>query len=158
MSNKNPKVLFICSAGGHLAEVLELEKLRNKYEYLIVTEDIETTRPLSSAYNMQFLLPDRMGRGIPFYFDLLVNFFKSFIILIKFKPSVIITTGSHTAVPICLLGKVFNIKIIWILSYCRIKTKAKSANMIYPITDLFLVQWESAQKLYPKSLYKGGVF
>ena len=47
-------------------------------------------------------------------------------------------------------------KIIYILSYARINSKAKAANIIYPIADEFIVQWESAQKLYPKSKFLGG--
>lgn len=158
MGNKKSKVLFVCSAGGHLAEILELEELRKKYQYLIVTEDGETTRALQNKYPMRYLKPDTMGRGLPFYYNLFINFFKSFIILAKFRPKIIITTGSHTAVPMCLLGKLMGIKVVWVLSYCRVKTKAKSANLIYPFSDLFLVQWESALALYPGSVYRGGLF
>lgn len=158
MAKKNKKVLFVCSAGGHLAEILQLEAIRNKYEYLIVTEDVETTRSLNKMYNMKYIKPDVKGRGLIFYYYIILNFLFSVSILLKFKPSVIITTGSHTAFPMCLLGKLLRINVVYILSYARVSSKAKSANIIYPISDLFLVQWESAQKLYTKSIYKGSLF
>ncbi len=157
MINKT-KVLFVSSAGGHLDEVLQLEELRNKYEYLIVTEDLESTKSLASKHPVKYIKPDVMGRGIKYFWNILLNFFLSFAILIKFKPKVIITTGSHTAFPMCVIGKLMGIKIVYILSYARVNSKAKTANLVYPFADLFMVQWESAQKLYPKSIYKGGLF
>lgn len=158
MDVKKTKVLLICSAGGHLAEVLALDALRQKYEYLIVTEDVETTRSLSNKYPMKFIKPDVEGRGFGYLWNIFLNFFLCIPILIKFKPKVIVTTGSHTAFPICVLGKLFRIKIVYILSYARVNTRAKSANIMYPLADLFLVQWQSAQKLYPKSIYMGSLF
>lgn len=150
--------MFVCSAGGHLAQILELEQLMRKYNYLIVTEDIEATRPLQQEYNMRFLKPDVEGRSLIFWANFVKNFFISFKLIASFKPHVIITTGSHTAVPMCLLGKLFRKKVIWILSYARINSKAKSANIIYPIADLFIVQWEAAKKLYPRAKYLGGIY
>ena len=157
MTKKN-KIIIVSSAGGHLTEILELDLLRSRYEYLIVTEAVESTKNLDKIYNVKYIKPDVLNRGTLFYVNFLLNFFKALAILVKFRPDVILTTGSHTAVPICLLGKIFGMKIIWILSYARVSSKARSATFIYPISDLFLVQWESAQKLYPKSVYKGGIF
>ena len=141
-----------------MAEVLQLEQIRKKYDYLIVTEDVETTRTLAETYNMKFIKPDVMGRGPGYLFNIFLNFFLSIPILFRFKPKVIITTGSHTAFPMCVLAKIMGIKVIYILSYARVNSKAKSANVMYPLSDLFLVQWASAQKFYPKSIYKGGLF
>ncbi|RKD15077.1 hypothetical protein BCY91_05995 [Pelobium manganitolerans] len=158
MVDKNVKVLIVSSAGGHLDEVLQLQEIRNKYEYLLVTEKLEATKALREKYKVKYIRPDVMGRGYKYIWNILVNFYLSFLILIKFKPKVILTTGSHTAFPMCVLGKLMGIKIIYILSYARVNSKAKTANLVYPFADLFLVQWESAQKLYPKSIYKGGLF
>ena len=155
---KKKNILFVGSAGGHLTEILELKDLRERYNYLIVTEDVVPTRPLAGKYNLQFLKPDANRSSIIFWLNFFRNFFKSLKILISFNPHVIITTGSHTAVPMCLLGKLFRKKIIWILCYARVNTKAKSADIIYPITDLFIVQWESAKRLYPKAKYFGGIY
>ena len=68
---KKKNVLFVGSAGGHLTEILELKDLRERYNYLIVTEDIETTRPLAVKYNMKFLRPDANRSSFVFW----VNFF-----------------------------------------------------------------------------------
>lgn len=154
------KILLVCSDGGHLAQILELENLFLQYNYLIVTERTEATLPLKKKYNIRFLNPRSKGkkRSLGFAWSMVVNFFLSIKLILSHYPKVIITTGSHTAVPICFIGKLFFVKIIWILSYARISSKAISADFVYPIADKFIVQWESAQKLYPKSIFVGGIY
>lgn len=154
------KIILICSDGGHLAQILELEDLFMQYDYLIVTEKSEATISLKNKFNIRFLKhrPKGNNRGVSFCMSIFSNLLLSAEILLKHYPKVIITTGSHTAVPMCILGKALSVKIVWILSYARITTRAKSADLIYPIANRFLVQWESAKKHYPKSLYMGGVY
>ena len=43
-----------------------------------------------------------------------------------------------------------------ILSVYLAKTMA--GKMIYPIADLFIVQWESMLKVYPDAVYGGWIF
>lgn len=155
-SEKNKRVLFVCSAGGHLAQILEMKPLFDEFDYLLVTENIEATKPLKNNYNIRFVHHAGKGRNFEFWWNFFLNIFIAINIILKFKPHIIITTGSHTAVPFCYIGKLFGKKIVYILSFAKINSKAKSANIIYPIADEFIVQWESAQKLYPKSIYLGG--
>lgn len=142
-----------------MAQILELKELFVQYDYLLVTEKTEATISLKSKYNVCFLKSrPRGGRNLKFWLSIFFNLFLSLKILFTHYPKVIITTGSHTAVPMCFLGKLFFVKVVWILSFARIDTKAKSASLVYPIADKFIVQWESAQKLYPKSTYVGGIY
>ena len=57
------KVIFTSSSGGHLTELLKLEKLFYEYEYLLVTEKTEVTEKMSGKYNMEYL-----KYGSRFYF------------------------------------------------------------------------------------------
>jgi len=156
---KKKKIILICSDGGHLAQILELKDLFTQYDYLLISEKTEATIELKEKYNIRFLKGRPKGRrGIMFWFSLVANLFLSLRLLLTHYPKVIITTGSHTAVPMCILGKIFFVKVVWILSFARINSKAKSASLVYPIADKFIVQWETAQKLYPKSIYLGGIY
>lgn len=153
------KIILICSDGGHLAQMLELKDLFLQYDYLLITEKTAATFSLKKTYNIRFLRQRSDGkRTFKFWFIVIANFFLSLKLLISHFPKVIITTGSHTAVPMCLLGKLFRRKIVWILSFARINSKEKSASLIYPLTDRFIVQWETAQPLYPKSIFLGGLY
>lgn len=160
MINQKRKILLVSSDGGHLAQILELKELFERYNYLLVTEKAPSTVPLAQHYNVKFVRarPEGKNRKLGFYISLLKNSFTSFLILLKHRPKVIITTGSHTAIPFCLLGKMMGIKVVWILSYARINSKAASANLIYPIADRFLVQWPNMKKYYKKSIYLGSIY
>lgn len=160
MSDKKRKILLVSSDGGHLAQILELKELYEKYDYLVVTEKAPATIPLTKYYNIEFVKqrPEGKNRKLGFYYSLMQNTYTSLKILIKHRPKVIITTGSHTAIPFCLLGKVMGIKVVWILSYARINSKAASANLIYPIADRFLVQWPKMKNHYKNSIYLGSIY
>lgn len=139
---------------------MELRDWFIKYDYLIVTESSPSTRPYAQQLNMKFLRgrPKGKKRSLTFFAHLMVNFFLTVKILIGHFPKAIITTGSHTAVPMCLIGKSLGRKIVWILSYARIKSRAASADLIYPIADKFIIQWPEPQKFYKKAIYLGGIY
>ena len=79
-------------------------------------------------------------------------------IYLKFHPDYIITTGTHTAGPMCLIGKIFKSKIIYIETFANIHTKTITGKLLYPISDLFIVQWPSMKELYEKSVYGGWIY
>ena len=155
---KTKRILIPTSSGGHLNEVLELKPIFNKYDCLVITEDVPINRSILNEYNFKLIRPNGKNRNFTFWKNLIINIFHAFTIIIKFKPYAIITTGSHTAVPFCFIGKLFGCKIIYISSFCRTNSRALSADLIYPITDLFLAQWEDVQKYYKKSIYAGQIF
>lgn len=157
---ENKRIILICSDGGHLAQILELNEMFLHYNYLIVTEESPATIPLKEKYNIRYLKGRSKGkkRNMSFLFSLLINAFLSLKILIQHFPKAIITTGSHTAIPMCFLGKLSGVKIIWILSYARINSRAFSADIIYPIADKFIIQWPGVQKFYKKAVYLGGIY
>ena len=49
------KVIFVASSGGHLTEILKLDKLFKNYDYLLVTEETDLTKNLVEKYNTEFL-------------------------------------------------------------------------------------------------------
>ena len=115
-NKRKKRVLFVCSAGGHLAQILEMKALFNKFDYLLVAENIEATRPLKESYNIQFAYPAGKGHNLRFWKNFILNHFFAFKVILKFKPDVIITTGSHTAIPFCYIGKFFKKKIFFTVS------------------------------------------
>ncbi|WP_339923304.1 PssD/Cps14F family polysaccharide biosynthesis glycosyltransferase [uncultured Cyclobacterium sp.] len=159
-TNNKKKIILICSDGGHLAQIMELKDWFINYDYLIVTEKSPSTLSYSNHYNIKFLKGRSKGkkRNLSFYLHLFINFYHTVKIIFGHFPKAIITTGSHTAVPMCLVGKAMGIKVVWILSYARIKSRAASADFIYPIADKFIIQWPEPQKYYKKAIYLGGIY
>ena len=153
------KVLFISSTGGHLNELLQLKSMFKKYDSYIVTEKTKTNKDLNKDYNnVSYLLYGTKHRPFRYIFVAIFNILKSLFLYIKIRPNVIVTTGAHTAVPICLIGKLFRTKIIYIETFANIHTKTLTGKIIYPIADLFIVQWEGMLDLYPNAKYWGWIF
>lgn len=155
---KNKRIIFISSAGGHLFQLLQLEPLFDKFECLLVTEKKETTLELQESYNVKFLLEGTRKNFLAFLFRFGVNILKSLTLFIQFKPGYIITTGVHTSVPMCYIAKLFGRKVIYFETFARISDKSLAGKLVYPIADLFFVQWENMLKVYPKAIYKGALY
>ena len=84
------------------------------------------------------------------------NTLYSLFLFIKYNPKNIITTGTHTVVPMCYIGYLFNRKIIYIESYAKSKTPTLSGRLVYPIANTFVIQWKSMQKHYQRPFIGGG--
>lgn len=157
---KKKKVLFISSTGGHLKELLQLKKLFNKYDSYLITEKTDSTKKLKNEYKekMGYMVFGTKDHMLTYPFKLLANCFISLYYFIKIRPKYIVTTGTHTAGPICYLGKIFGSKVIYIETMANISKKTITGKLIYPIADLFIVQWKSMLKLYPNAVYGGFIF
>jgi len=153
------KVLFISSTGGHLSELLQMKPLFKKYKSYIITEKTKSTCVLKTQYErVSFLMYGSKHYVFTYWFKFLFNTFKSLFLFIKIRPNVIVTTGTHTAVPMCYIGKLFRKKIIFIETFANRNTKTVSGKIIYPIADVFVVQWKEMLKLYPNAIYGGWIF
>ena len=157
---KKKKVLFISSTGGHLTELLQLKPLFSKYDYHIITERDKTNKDLKNKYKerISYLPYGTRSHFFKYIFIYLFLILKTIYLYFKIRPKVIITTGTHTAGPMCYLGKIFGSKIIYIETFANINKKTATGKLIYPIADLFIVQWEEMLKLYPKAVYGGAIF
>jgi len=154
------KVLFIASTGGHFSELMQLSKMFDKYDYHIITEKTKTNSNLKEKHKnrVDYLVYGTKDHLLSYIFKFSYNCIKSLFLYFKIRPKAIITTGTHTAVPMCYIGKLFGSKIIFIETFANIKTKTLAGKLVYPIADLFLVQWKEMLKLYPKAVYKGGIY
>ena len=154
------KVLFISSTGGHLSELLMLEPMFKKYDFHIITEKDKSTTFLEKKYKdkVGYMIYGTKDHPLTYPFKLLGNCFKSIYYYFKIKPEFIVTTGVHTAGPICCLGKMLGSRIIYIETFANIHSKTTTGRLIYHFADLFVVQWQSMLKIYPKATYGGWIY
>lgn len=154
------KVLFIASTGGHLSELLQLKSMFNNYDYHIITEKTKSNMSLKDKYpnKVNYLVYGTKSNMLTYPFKLLYNCFKSLFLYIKIRPKVIIATGAHTTGPMCCIGKIFGSKIVYIETFANSKSKSATGRIVYLFADLFIVQWESMLKLYPKAKYNGWIY
>ena len=154
------KVLFISSTGGHFSELMQLSPLFEKYDYHIITEKDKTNSNLKVKYGkkMSYLPYGTRSKLFSYIFKYFYLCLKTIYLYIKIRPKYIITTGTYTAGPMCYLGKIFRSKIIYIETYANKNTKTATGKLVYPIADLFIVQWKEMLELYPKAVYGGSIY
>ncbi|MCD6434167.1 MAG: polysaccharide biosynthesis protein [Candidatus Diapherotrites archaeon] len=147
------KVAVVCSAGGHLREIMQLKKAFEKYEYFFVTDLREDSKILAEKERVLFVECPRRN-----LFKLLKNFVQALLIYLRERPRIVLSTGADTAIPFCLIAKLFGSKVIFIESFCRIKEPSLSGKIMYRFADVFFVQWKENKKFFPKARFAGSVF
>mgnify|MGYP002250395809 CR=1 FL=1 len=150
------KTCFVASSGGHWEELMCLNEITVENETFYVTE--EGGQASDSNIKNIYLLPqiNRHESGFVWHFIKLI--FITNKILKKEKPKLVVTTGALIAFPFCVFAKLRRAKVIYIESFARVNNASLTGKLTYYLADLFLVQWESLLKFYPKAKYVGGIF
>lgn len=154
------KVMFIASTGGHLNELLQIKPLFKKFDYHIVTEKTKVDDSLKDEYQnkISFLIYGTKKYPFTYIFKFIANCFVSLFYFFKYQPEVVVTTGTHTAVPMCYIAKLFGSKVIFIETFANRISGTVAGRLVYPIADTFVVQWEEMHKVYPKSICWGWIY
>ena len=155
------KILFISSTGGHLTELLQLSEMFERCDWHLITENTEANRPLKEKYGkdrFDTLVFGTKVHPFSYVFKFGFNCLKSLWLYFRIRPEYVITTGTHTAVPMCMIAHFFKKKVIWIETMANAKTPTAAGKMVYPVADLFIVQWESMKEVYPDAVCWGWVF
>ncbi|WP_367378407.1 PssD/Cps14F family polysaccharide biosynthesis glycosyltransferase [Enterococcus gilvus] len=148
------KVCLVGSSGGHLAHLYLLKQLWEKEDRVWVTFEKDDAKSILKNEKIHFCFYPTNRNLV----NLLKNTFLAIKIIKKEKPDIIISSGAAVAVPFFYIGKIFKIKTVYIEVFDRIDSPTLTGKLVYPITDLFIVQWEEMKKVYPKAKYFGGIF
>lgn len=155
-NKKSKKICFAASSGGHYEQLLMLKPLMEKYDSFIITEQTDYSTEVKGEKTYVLKQVNRNEKSlIP---RMIYNSLISLKIFIKEKPDVVICTGVLAMIPICLICKMSGKKLIYIESFAKVTSPTLSGKLLYKYADQFYVQWESMLKIYPKAIYKGGVY
>lgn len=156
MSRLNKKVCLISSSGGHLEQIKQLKEVIKEYDCFYVVTRTKATKAMKQK---KYIVSDMIRTNkVILVIQMARMFFEQLWIFFKEKPDVIITTGAGVAIPMCIIGKIFCKKVIYIESFARINTPNKTGRLIYKFADLFIIQWEELKKHYPKAVYGGWIY
>jgi hypothetical protein len=86
----------------------------------------------------------------------LVNAAQALLILLRHRPRLIISTGADVAVPILVLGKLVGARIVFIETGGSLEPTL-AGRLVYPIADLFLVQWSEKLRAFPRATLSRGL-
>jgi len=148
---KDKKIGLICSPGGHLVEVLQLTEAFEGHPLFFLTYKEKATLNRKDTYYVANLARNPL--------NLIVGVLKIFFIFLKERPSILFSTGAEIAIPAFYIGKfLFRTKLIYLECSAQVYSPSVTGKWVYPITDLFLVQWEPLLQRYgPKANYVGGL-
>ena len=146
------RIGIIASAGGHLSEALKATSSLRAYPRFYVTFHVPHLPPALGAERTYFVEFPRID---PWRY--LVNAAQSLAIYLRERPLVIITTGGGTAVPFCLIGRLFGSKIVFVESGSRVVRPSRASRLLYPISHLTLVQWPALLSRFPRAVYVGAL-
>ena len=144
------KICLVCSHGGHLSEILRLGEAFEGHETFFITYDSVRTRALQHRYLLKNIgrNPLMMARAA----------FSIFKILWAERPRLIVSTGSEIAIPAFYIAKLLRIKTIFVETWTRVLEPTGTGRIVYPVSDIFLVQWERLLAKYgKKARYEGGI-
>lgn len=153
---KEVKLCFAASSGGHYEQLLRLEPLMKKYESFVITE--ETLYKTRINGEKMYYMKQVNRKEKTFIPRMITNTFRSLKIFFKEKPDVVICTGVLAMIPICLIAKLAGKKLIYIESFAKVTTATQSGKLLYKFADQFYVQWEQMLKIYPNAIYLGGIY
>lgn len=167
---KKKVVMFAASQGGHFAEMMKLKELFSKYESVLATDNLKATKDIEDLKGFKHIVyskataerrEKKAGKKQESRWKLNTLwtycrlFSKCLVIYIKYRPKVIVSTGSHIAVPFFIYGKIFGSKTIYIESNAKVYSKSLTGKLVERFSDKIYVQWPEMQAVYPQAVYYG---
>lgn len=146
------KLCMVSSSGGHYEQLCMLRPLGEKHDQFFVTEKTDY------ASTADYYLHQTGLKDWKFPFKFLANLCASICIWHKEKPDVVITTGTMVALPLCFLAKLMRKKVVYVESFARVYDGTRAGRLMYKYADLFIYQWESLGKVYPKGVFGGSIY
>ena len=149
-----PKICLVSSPGGHLFHLIKLKSWWSKYPHFWVTKNsLDSNTMIGKNEKIYYAnFPEQRN---------MVNFIKNLILAIniiyKEKPNIIISSGAGVAPPFFIIGKLLGSKLIFVEIYDFIKYPTLSGKLVYPFTNLFIVQHKKQLKSYPKATMVGSI-
>lgn len=152
------KIGLIASRGGHLKQLLLLREAYSNYSCFLVTtrgaEDIPPTPEVSARY----FVTDIDERRWMNPFRLSWAFLQYGWIYWRERPNFLISTGSGSAMPGFVLGRLLQMKTIFIEPGARVVSLSQAGRLCYLFAHLFLVQYRGLTQKYPRASYHGAIY
>lgn len=144
------RICLVCSHGGHLTEMRDLEEAFAGHDLCYLTYDSSRTKDLPNALLIQNLWAKPWT--IPASMIMIAAY------VLKQKPALMISTGAEIAVPAFLIARLAGIKTVFIESCARVSAPSATGKIVYPLSNHFFVQWEGLLRHFgKKARYEGGL-
>jgi UDP-N-acetylglucosamine:LPS N-acetylglucosamine transferase len=146
-----PRVMFVASNGGHLAQLLGLRSWWAGRERVWVSFDKADARSQLEGEEVIWAHWPTT-RNLP---NLARNFWLALRVLGRDRPDVLVSTGAGVALPFFIAARLRRIPTVFIEVYDRMDSRSLSGRLCRPFATEFLVQWPEQEKFYPGSTMVG---
>lgn len=140
------KVLMVCSAGGHLAQLYRLRPWWDRHERVWVTFGHPQAESLLRGERVVLAFAPTT-RNIP-------NGMRNLRLAVKViraeRPDVVISDGAGVAFPFFVVARLLGVGTVYLEVYDRISCPTLSGRLCYPLSSLFLLQWPEQAISYPR--------
>jgi len=149
---QQPRVMLVCSPGGHL---LQMFALRSAWEHLphawVTLPAADTSSLLARESVIYGHGPTNRSLS-----NLVRNIRLAAGVLIRRRPDVMLSTGGGITVPFFVLGRLLGVRLVYVESLTRITGLSLTGRLVHPFCDYTFVQWPTAVS-DASTLYVGGL-
>jgi UDP-N-acetylglucosamine:LPS N-acetylglucosamine transferase len=145
------KILLVSSTGGHLAQLLPLQPWLAEHDTHWVTFKLPDGEAALADHDVTWAYhPTTRNVG-----NLIRNSFLAWKVMRRFRPDVLVSTGAAVAFPFFVLARVMKVRSVFIEVYDRIDSPTLTGRLVAPFADLFALQWDEQQSMYPHGVVIG---
>ena len=147
------RVLLVCSSGGHLIQLHNLKPWWEQHDHMWVTfEKLDSTSLLQGERVAWAYHPTTRNLR-----NLVRNLLLAWRLLRSYRPDVVVSSGAGVAFPFFLLARLLGRKTVYVEVYDRVDSPTMTGRLCYPLSSLFLLQWEEQRRNYPKGVVIGSL-
>jgi UDP-N-acetylglucosamine transferase subunit ALG13 len=150
------RICLAGSGGGHVRQLLDLQPLWSEHDYFFITEDTALGQTLRGQHRT-YLVPHfawgqaRLGAPFRMLAAAVKSIFQSAAIILKERPSVVISTGAGAVFFAVVWGKLFGARVVVIESFARFEGPSLFGRLAAPLADDLIVQSPKLQAAYPRA-------
>lgn len=164
------KTLVVLGSGGHTTEMIQMinhldPKMYAPLLYVVASTDDTSERRLAAAEKGRsadaiYKIPRSREVGQS-YFTSIATTLWSFVwalwLVGKIRPQLLVCNGPGTCLPVAIATFLYRIlglcegNLVFVESFCRVKSLSLTGHLLYPLADLFVVHWQELQVKYPRS-------
>ncbi|XP_068215013.1 UDP-N-acetylglucosamine transferase subunit ALG14 [Palaemon carinicauda] len=180
LNKSSVKTLVVLGSGGHTGEMLKIINRLDPVRYspkvyvlaatdavslkrLYHIEGIQEEKESEKSYCIE-TIPRTREVGQSWLSTIVTTLWASIFclsVIARHRPSLILTNGPGTCVPLCLSALLFRIfgishcRIVFIESLCRVQSLSLTGLILYRLVDDFFVQWDKLKEKYPRAIFLG---
>lgn len=144
--SSHPKLMVVASAGGHWVQLMRMRKVWDGLQVTYLSTEPGLADIVRTMAQDEGNPPPKFASvtdaNLSEKTRLIRQLFEVFLLVLRHRPDVIITTGAAPGYFALRFGKLFGARTIWIDSMANAENLSKSGKEVGKYADLWLTQWE----------------